>query len=89
MGGSSSAQEVKSTKAPIKDFINDPKVKEKAEREKKDAALLAYAHQKNYVSQNNDIVKQRTRDEKKMALMEQEQALQDRIDKAAAEMERA
>ncbi len=87
MGGSSSQQEVKGKN--LKNYMKDEKIQLEAEYKGVDPALLAYQKQKDDVNKEQEALKQRSRDEKKYALAIQEAALQERIDKAREDMEKA
>ena len=50
---------------------------------------MAYREQKHDKVVNDNLISQRTLDQKKIALVDQEAALQERIDKAQSDMEKA
>ena len=87
MGGSSSKQNVKAKE--MKNYMKDETIQREAEEKGVDPALLAYSKQKKDKVQDNELMKQRTMQQKQEALVEQEQLLQNRINKANEDMEKA
>ena len=85
MGGSSSKQEVQSKQ--VKNFMKDEVLQEEAKQLGQDPTLYAYQHQKFAKEVEADTLKQRTIDEKQHDLVDQEAALQERIDKAKLDLE--
>ena len=67
----------------------DQNTKMEAQQKGVDPALLAYAKQKTDKVDQYDMQRSRTKDEKQVALREQEALLQERIEKAQYDMDKA
>ena len=73
-------------RAPLKNYNDDEDIKVEAAKKGLNKELLAYQRQKTDKTQEFEQMRNRTKEDKKQALAEQEALLQERIDKAQMEM---